>query len=435
VIVDLFAGGGGASVGIEAAMGRPVDVAVDHDPVALAVHRGNHPRTLHLEADIWDVRPLDVTGGTPVDLLWASPSCTHFSTAKGQVPLDRSIRSLAWVVVRWAKQVRPSVVVVENVSEFSKWGPLVADGRPDKSREGETFRRWVRQLERLGYVVDWRLLDASEYGAPTKRRRIFIVARCDGEPISWPAPTHGPGLDPLRTAADCIDWSLSCPSIFERKRPLAEKTLWRIAQGVKRFVLEAADPFIVYVNHGRLQGRVASIRCPMATVTTHSSNALVSAFISRFYGGSRAPVGSHADRPLPTITAWDHNALAAVCLAKFRGTDPSQPASASVEDPIPTISAGGVHVAEVCAFLSRYGADADQLSLVDVGEVAYQIVDIGLRMLEPHELLAAQFGRFADAYDLAPARTKAAKVRLIGNSVAPEVAEAVVRANTTRRSP
>ncbi len=206
--------GGGASTGIEAALGRDVDIAINHDPTALAVHAVNHPKTAHLTCDIWEARPLEVTRGRPVALLWASPDCTHFSVAKGDVPRSKGIRSLAWVVVRWAKEVRPAVIMLENVQEFRGWGPLGADGKPDKSRMGETFARWKRSLERLGYVVDHRVLDASHFGAPTRRRRLFLVARCDGKPIVWPEPTHGPGKLPFRTAAECIDWSLPCPSIL-----------------------------------------------------------------------------------------------------------------------------------------------------------------------------------------------------------------------------
>jgi DNA (cytosine-5)-methyltransferase 1 len=488
LVIDLFAGGGGASVGIEAALGRSVDIAINHCPTALAVHRANHHGTRHLEADIWEVRPLEATGGRPVDLLWASPDCRHFSIAKGDVPRSKKIRSLAWAVVRWAQEVRPSVLCIENVQEFRGWGPLGADGKPDKARMGETFRRWVRRLKRLGYVVDWRVLDASLYGAPTRRRRLFIVARCDGLPVEWPAPTHGPGLLPLRTAAECIDWSLPCPSIFGRERPLAEKTLWRVAQGLRRFVLECPAPFIVRYNGGARghrrgqtpaepfstldcsnrfglvaptlvqsgygerpgqRARVPGLDVPLGTCVDGQKHALVAAFLSRFYGGPRPVIGSSPDVPTPTITGWDHNALAAVCLAKFRGTHEDQPASLPVTDPIPTISAGGVHVAEVRAFLTAYyGTDGSsgqlltepmrtltarhRLGLVTVAGADYQIVDIGLRMLQPHELLRAQFGRFAADYDLSAARTKAAKVRLIGNSVAPEVAEALVRANVGR---
>lgn len=553
LIVDLFAGGGGASTGIEAALGRSVDIAINHSPVALAVHEANHPGTRHLTADIWEVKPREATGGRPVRLLWASPDCTHFSIAKGGKPRKQNIRSLAWAVVRWANDVRPDVIALENVAEFRGWGPLDKDGKPVKTRMGQTFLRWKRSLERLGYVVDFRILDASHYGAPTRRRRLFIVARRDGQRISWPRPTHGPGLLPFHTAAECIDWSLPCPSIFERKKPLADKTLWRIAQGIKRFVIENPQPFIVKfqqnsvgqtmgapldtvmagaprfglvspsvveMNHsnaphgvdealgvvttqgnrfnlvtpivagvggragqseatpgdapvgtitakndrvilaptlvqtgyGEREGQAArspEITKPLGTVVAGGQkHAAVAAFLSKAYSeqpGKWVGAGSQGlDQPAPTFTTQDHSNLAAVTLATFRGTSPSQPGSASIEDPVPVISAGGVHVAEVIAFLLKYyGTEQDprldrplgtvttrdRFGLVTVEGVDYQIVDIGMRMLEPHELLAAQFGRFAPAYDLSQAKTKAAKVRLIGNSVCPEVAEALIRAN------
>lgn len=487
LIVDLFAGGGGASTGIEAATGRTVDIAINHDEVALAVHRANHPATRHLEADIWEVRPKEATGGAPVDLLWASPDCTHFSVAKGGKPREQNIRSLAWVVIRWARDVRPRLICLENVAEFRGWGPLGEDGKPDKSRMGLTFRRWKGTLEGLGYRVDYRVLDASHYGAPTKRKRLFLVARCDGEPIRWPEQTHGEGgglfVKPVRTAAECIDWSLPCPSIFERKKPLAEKTLWRIAQGIRRFVLENPRPFIVHVNHGRWEDRSESIDQPLSTVTASQrghglvaptliqtsygerqgqrpryldlhqplgtvvaqgqKHALVAAFLAKHFGGV---VGIPLDVPLSTVTATDHHSLAVACLAKFRGTDPSQPAAVPVTAPLPTVSAGGIHFAEVRAFLTAYYGSRDDagqdlreslrtirtkdcFGLVTVAGEQYAIADIGMRMLEPHELLRAQFGRFAEAYDLSAATTKRDQVRLIGNSVCPEVAEAVVAAN------
>ena len=487
-MVDLFAGGGGASIGIEAALGRRVDIAINHSAAALAVHKANHPGTRHLGADIWEVRPEDATDGRPVSLLWASPDCTHFSVAKGGKPRSQKIRSLAWAVVRWAKAVRPSVICLENVAEFRGWGPLGRDGKPIKARMGETFHRWRRQLERLGYAVDYRVLDASRYGAPTRRRRLFLVARCDGRPIEWPAETHGPGLLPLRTAAECIDWTIPCPSIFDRKRPLAEKTLWRIAQGVRRFVLENPRPYIVHVNHGKREARVESIAAPLSTVTATqrghglvvptimqmghgeregqaarvpgvgvplgtitaggNHHALVAAFISKAFGelpGKWVGAGSQGlDQPASTITVKDHHNLAAATLVRFNHDDNGLPLDA----PAPTITAGANHVAEVRAFLTAYyGTDGAEgkgqsllepartitskarLGLVTVEGADYQIVDIGMRMLEPHELLAAQFGRFAAGYDLSAATTKAGKIRLIGNSVCPEVAEALVRAN------
>lgn len=495
MVVDLFAGGGGASTGIEAALGRPVDIAINHDPIALAVHARNHPKTVHFVESVWRASPQKIVGRRRVDLLWASPDCTHFSNAKGDVPKKQHIRSLAWVVVKWAQQVRPSVIMLENVREFRGWGPLGRNGKPIKARMGETFDKWCTSLERLGYSVDWRVLDASEYGAPTRRRRLFVVARADGKPIAWPEPTHGEGLLPLHTAAECIDFGLEVQSIFGRKKPLAEKTHWRIAQGVFKYVLDNPEPFIIKVNHGRREARVESLGKPLSTVTAKrrghamvaatlvqtgygerkgqrprvpglgkplgtvvgcgQKHALVGAWMVRHFGDPRRKrgggrvVGKSMREPVPTVTGRDHHSYAAVALAKFRGTR-GQKASASVLEPLPTISSGGkrggVHVAEVRAFLTTYyGNDGTggqdlrdptrtltsrhRLGLVTVHGVDYQIVDIGMRMLEPHELLRAQFGKYARGYDLSLAHTKAKQVHLVGNSVPPELVEALVVAN------
>jgi DNA (cytosine-5)-methyltransferase 1 len=476
-VVDLFAGGGGASTGLEAALGRPVDLAVNHDPVAIRVHEANHPGTRHLTTDVYDVDPVEATRGAPVDVLWSSPDCRHFSRAKGDVPKSPRVRSLAWVVVRWARAVRPRLIFLENVEEFLTWGPLGRDRRPIQARVGQTFRSWVAQLRCLGYEVDWRVLDASRYGAPTRRRRLFVVARCDGQPIRWPAETHGPGGLPYRTAAECIDWSLPCPSIFERSRPLAEKTLWRIAQGVRRYVLETPAPFVVKVNHGRDLNRSQSLFEPLTTVTgarrghalavphlvdmqrenaprqlglplgvvTTQGNRfnLCAAFLAKHFGGV---VGHDLGRPVGTVTARDHHSLAAAHLLKLRG----ECHGAGLDEPMPTVTALGMHVAEVRAFLTTYyGADKatggdlrsptraitarHRLGLVTVeGLGDFQIVDIGLRMLRPHELLRAQFGDHAEGYDLRLARTQEAQVRLIGNSVCPDAARALVAANVER---
>jgi DNA (cytosine-5)-methyltransferase 1 len=426
LIVDLFAGGGGASLGIEAAMQRPVDIAINHDPIALAVHAANHPHTIHLTEDIWKVKPSDVTQGRSVDLLWASPDCTHFSVAKGGQPRKQNIRSLAWAVVLWAKQVKPSVICLENVAEFRSWGPLGKDGRPKRAEMGLTFHRWLCQLERLGYVVDYRILNASHYGAPTARKRLYLVARCDDQPIRWPAPTHGGlGLLPLRSAADCIDWSLPCPSIFGRKKPLAEATLKRIAQGIKRFVLgaspfvvpvagELAAPTLIQTSYGEREGqrpRYLDLSQPLGTVVAGGTkHALVAAFLAKHYTGvTGVPLDG---RPLDTVTTQDHHSLVTAFLTAYysSASDNGQ----SLSEPSRTITT------------------KDRLALVTVEGAPYVITDIGMRMLEPHELLAAQFGAFAKTYDLSAAKTKTDKVRLIGNSVCPEVAQALVSANIAR---
>lgn len=523
LIVDLFAGGGGASTGLEAALGRRVDLAINHSATALAVHEANHPETTHMVTDVFEVDPWKATGGRRVDVLWASPDCTHFSVAKGGKPRSQKIRSLAEVVPQWASTVRPRIIFVENVREFLTWGPLDAKGHPIKERAGELFHRWRARLELLGYEVQWRVLDASEFGAPTKRKRLFVIARCDGKPIVWPTPTHGPGLSPYRTAAECIDWSIPCPSIFDRRKPLAEKTLRRIAAGIRRFVIEAADPFIIKVNHGGDGHRSSPIEEPLSTVTAArrghalvtpfiagcggragesaptgagrpvgtitakndrvlvaptlvqtgygerqgqrprsldlreplgtvvaggAKHAVVAAFLAKHFGdpgrrsGGGQVIGQEVRAPAGTVTTRDHHSLVTSTLAVLRNNCDAS----SVDDPLPTITAGGNHIAEVRAFLAAYyGADAgqdlreplrtvvtkDRFGLVTIGGVDHVITDIGMRMLEPHELLRAQFGRFAESYDLSAAETKAAKVRLIGNSVCPELAEAVVRANIT----
>lgn len=337
LIVDFFAGGGGASAGIEMALGRSPDIAVNHDAEAVAMHRANHPQTIHLLRDVFGVRAeLDrLIGDRPVGLFWASPDCKHFSKAKGGRPVKRRIRDLAWVVPRFAQRFRPRVIVLENVEEFREWGPLVQKRDPAgaamldingspvmvpcKRRRGETFAQWVDSLQRLGYRVEWRELRACNYGAPTIRKRLFIIARRDGRPIVWPAPTHGDpkaknfaesGLRPWRTAAEVIDWSLPCHSIFLSreegrasgvKRPLADATMARIAKGVKRYVIDAEKPFLVSLTHHG-GDRTEDLAEPFKTITSahRGEKALVSPFVTRFNTGA---TGSAATEPLPTVTA------------------------------------------------------------------------------------------------------------------------------------
>lgn len=433
LIVDLFAGGGGASTGIEAALQRRVDIAINHDPIALAVHAANHPKTLHRVESVWAAQPKVVTRGRKVDLLWASPDCKHFSRSKGGKPKDSSIRSLAWVVVDWARDVRPSVICLENVEEFQTWGPLDSNGDPIGARKGETFAQWLGALELLGYEVEFRVLVASDYGTPQKRKRLFMVARCDGEPITWPAPTHGPGLLPFHTAGECIDWSLDVPSIFERARPLAHATLNRIAAGIFKFVIGNPNPFIVpqgysptliQTGRGERKGqrpRYLDLNRPLGTLEAGGvKHAVVAAFLAKHYKGV---VGSSLDRPIGTVTATDHHSLVTARLEP------------------------GPRAEQVCAFLVKYYKTAvgqslhepmhtltthDRMALVMVHGRELPITDIGLRMLQRPELKRAQFGRFADDYDMSAAVTEKDAQRLIGNSVAPEVAEAVVRAQFTQ---
>lgn len=461
MIVDLFAGGGGASCGIEQALRRHVDVAINHDPQAVALHQANHPQTQHFVSDVFEVDPRAVTQGRPVGLLWASPDCKHFSKAKGGKPVSKRIRSLAWVVVKWARLVAPRLICLENVEEFQHWGPLLDSGMPCPQRKGSTFRRWIAQLRGLGYAVEWRELRACDYGAPTIRKRLFLIARRDGQPIAWPAPTHaqkpakGSGLKPWRTAAECIDWSIKCPSIFERARPLAEATLRRIAHGIKRYVLDNPRPYIVPSGQAAPvlteHANASSPRCmpidePLRTICAHprgGHHALVTAFLARHYGDRGQRPGTPMDEPISTVTAVDHHSLVASHLVKLRGTSNS----AATDAPLHTISAGGWHHAEVRALLIKYyGTDQDprideplhtvttkdRFGLVTVAGEDYAIADIGLRMLQPRELYRAQ--GFPDAYIIdcgADGRSlpKDAQVRMCGNSVCPPIAAALVGAN------
>lgn len=441
LVVDNFAGGGGASEGIEQALGRPVDLAINHDPTAIAVHTANHPGAAHSVADVWDIDPEQAVHGMPMGLGWFSPDCRHHSKAKGGRPVSKSVRGLAWVMTRWAAKTKFRVGVLENVEEFLDWGPLIkgSDGKtlPDPARKGETFRGFVRALRRHGYEVDWRILRACDYGAPTIRQRLILGARRDGLPFNWPAPTHGDPaslavrrgkLLPWESAASCIDWSIPCPSIFDRARPLAEATLRRIARGVMRFVVEAEDPFIA----------------PITQAASPAGAHLVAAFLAKHYTGV---IGADLRQPLPTITATDHNALVAVSLVNLKG---SERGGRDPRQPMPTVCAGGTHVGAVAAFLVKYYGRGigqacteplhtmptrDRFGLVTVtlsGE-QYAIVDIGMRMLQPHELAAAQ--GFPADYQFAEAGGRAVpkyqQVRLIGNSVCPPLARAIIAANFT----
>lgn len=322
IIVDSFAGGGGASTGIEMALGRSPDYAINHDAEALALHAANHPKTVHLSENIYKVDPMDVVGKRKVGLLWASPDCKHFSKAKGGAPVKRNIRDLAWTVVLWAERVSPRVIILENVEEFQGWGPLVANDKgelmPCPDRRGETFKEWVAALKKLGYVVEWRELRACDFGAPTTRKRLFVIARRDGRKIVWPAPTHAapggnPALLPYRTAAnDVIDWSIPCPSIFDTSeqiferygvravRPLAEATLARIAKGVKRYVIDAAKPFIVGCGGRMGQSPARGVDRPAQTLTAKADACLVMPHVTKFRNGA---VGSDISEPMPTVTA------------------------------------------------------------------------------------------------------------------------------------
>lgn len=572
LIVDNFAGGGGASTGIELATGYSVDIAINHDPEAIRMHKANHPNTKHYCENVWAVDPIKACNGHPVALAWFSPDCKHFSKAKGGKPKDKSIRGLAWVACRWAGLVRPRVIMLENVEEFKTWGPLNRGHHPIKAKQGDTFRQFVSQLNELGYDVQFRELVAADYGAPTMRKRFFMIARCDGKPIVWPEPTHGPAdseavkagiLKPYVGAYTQLDFSLPCPSIFDTSeeikekygiravRPLAPKTMERIARGLKKFVLNNPNPFIIQCNHGG-ERRPNDIREPMPTITGkhgygivepymvqigqtgftadrskdireplttimsknehclvepklapymgtnttnhpggnckdpihtittgnqqclisptliqyHSETAkgevrgqsieepimtvdssnrygLVTSFLHKYYDGGYKGAGESMKNPLPTVTSWDHNSVCAATLVQMNNHCDGR----DVREPIPTITAGDGHFGEVRAFLIKYYGQGtgqnikapldtvtaqDRFGLVTIKGVDYQIVDIGLRMLEPKELYGCQ--GFPDDYIIDHDYTgktypRSEQVRRCGNAVCPPIPAALVRAN------
>lgn len=340
IIVDNFAGGGGASTGIELATGRPVTIAINHDPDAILMHKTNHPFTEHYQASVWDVDPREVSKGRPVGLAWFSPDCKHFSKAKGGKPVDKNIRGLAWIVLRWAGTVRPRVIILENVEEFQTWGP-VRKGHPVKSKAGQTFRKWLSQLEALGYAVEWRELVAADYGAPTTRKRFFLVARCDGAPIVWPEPTHAPAgsrevlegqKKPWRSAAEVIDWSLPCPSIFDTReairekyglsaqRPLRPNTMRRVIRGVDKFAIKAPEPFLVVVNHaGDFRGQ--NTADPLQTVTAKHGYGVASPLLAPLtVTNTTNSTGADAGAPVHTVTTAGNQMLIAPTLAAIGQT-------------------------------------------------------------------------------------------------------------------
>lgn len=536
LIVDNFAGGGGASTGIELATGYSVDIAINHDPEAIKMHKANHPNTMHYCENVWAIDPVKACKGHPVGLAWFSPDCKHFSKAKGGKPKDKNIRGLAWVACRWAGLVRPRVIMLENVEEFKTWGPLNRGHHPIKSKQGRTFEKFVQQLNDLGYEVQFKELIAADYGAPTMRKRFFMIARCDGKPIVWPEPTHAPAdseevkaglLKPYVGAYTQIDFSRPCPSIFDTSekikekygiravRPLAPKTMERIARGLKKFVLDNPEPFIIQCNHGG-ERRPNDIREPMPTITgkhgygiveptlapymgTNTTNhpggnckdpihtittgnqqclisptliqyhsetvkgevrgqtieepimtvdgsnryGLVTSLLHKYYDGGYKGAGENIENPLPTVTAWDHNSVVTANLIQMN----NHCDGGDMRDPIPTITAGDGHFGEVRAFLIKYygqgtGQDInepldtvtsrDRFGLVTIDGTDYQIVDIGLRMLEPRELYGCQ--GFPADYIIDHDYTgktypRSEQVRRCGNAVCPPIPAALVRAN------
>lgn len=391
--IDSFAGGGGASSGIVAA-GLELLYAINHSAEALAIHEANHPSTRHACESVWTFPP--VPG---LDLFWLSPDCTHHSKLKNGKPRSKKIRALAWLAVRWARAARPRLIVCENVEEFRKWGPLDAKGNPIKSKAGLTFKRWVGCLRACGYSVDVRELRACDYGAPTSRKRLFVVARLDGQPVAWPTPSHGPGREhPFRTAGECIDWSVPCPSIFGRSKPYSLPTQRRIAHGLRTY----GSPTLIQRGQGERKGqtpRVFDLEKPMTTVVAGGvKHAVVVAFVAKHYGGKCGP-GIPLYRPLGAITTRDHHAL----VVGFKTTSEARKA-------------------ECRAWLDEH---------VGVGMLP-EVEDIGMRYLTPRELCRAQ--GFPENYVLDPIvngkrLTRTKQIRAIGNSVCPQVAEAIVRAN------
>ena len=426
------------------ATGYSVDIAINHDPEAIKMHKANHPNTKHYCEDVWQVDPVKACNGHPVGLAWFSPDCKHFSKAKGGKPKDKFIRGLAWVACRWAGLVRPRVIMLENVEEFKTWGPLNRGHHPIKAKQGKTFEKFVSQLTELGYEVQFRELVAADYGAPTMRKRFFLIARCDGKPIAWPKPTHAPAdseevkeglLKPYVGAYTQLDFSLPCPSIFDTSeeikekygiravRPLAPKTMERIARGLKKFVIECKDPFVIQNERMDMQAqtiiqyhsetskdevRGQTIEDPIMTVDGSNRYGLVTSFLSKFY---KTGIGQDEREPLHTVTtSAGHFGEVRAFMIKYYGDATGQ----DIKNPLDTVTT------------------KDRFGLVTIKGVDYQIVDIGLRMLEPRELYGCQ--GFPDDYIIDHDYTgktypRSEQVRRCGNAVCPPIPAALVRAN------
>lgn len=465
LIVDNFAGGGGASTGIELATGYSVDIAINHDPEAIRMHKTNHPNTKHYCEDVWQVDPIEACQGHPVGLAWFSPDCKHFSKAKGGKPKDKFIRGLAWVACRWAALVRPRVIMLENVEEFRTWGPLNRGHHPIKEKQGKTFEKFVQQLTNLGYSLQFQELVAADYGAPTMRKRFFMIARCDGNPIIWPEPTHGPmdseavksgQLKPYVGAYTQIDFSRPCPSIFDTTeeikekygiravRPLAPKTMARIARGLKKFVLENPEPFIIQCNHGG-ERRPNNIREPMPTITGKHGYGIIAPTLIQYHSETLKDEvrGQTIADPVMTVDSSNRYGLVTSFLSKFYKSGTGQ----DVREPLHTITTSDGHFGEVRAFLIKYygsgtGQDIkepldtvtaqDRFGLVEIDGTEYQIADIGLRMLEPSELYGCQ--GFPEDYIIDHDYTgktypRSEQVRRCGNAVCPPIPAALVKSN------
>ena len=425
LIIDCFAGGGGASVGIEMALGRSVDIAINHDPQAIRMHAVNHPNALHLTEDIFKVDLQRYVSGRHVALMWASPDCTQFSKAKGGKPRVSGIRMLPWAVYKHAKAVKPDVIIMENVEEIQQWGPLDDTGRPIKEKMGEEYTRFITAVKGLGYTFDSRELIAADYGAPTTRKRWYAIFRRDRRPIVWPRQTHFKDMDPhWKPCGDYIDWSDLGQSIFNRKKPLAEATQRRIANGIRKYIIESPDPYIVKDEkalafiiqyHGEQKNgdsRGQILTEPIRTIDTSNRYGLVTAFVTKFY---KSGIGQGCDEPLHTITTSPgHFGVISAFLVKYYGTGCGQ----KVSEPLATITTK-----------DRFGLVN---VLLTINGQKYIISDIFLRMLKPTELKVMQ--GFPDdyiiGYDLAWKKMSVAEqVGKIGNSVSPPVAKALVKAN------
>lgn len=428
LIIDCFAGGGGASVGIEMALGRPVDIAINHDPQAIRMHQTNHPQTLHLTEDIFKVDLEKYVAGRHVALMWASPDCTSHSKAKGGQPRKQGLRILPWAVYKHAKKILPDVIIMENVEEIQQWGPLDENGRPIPERKGEEYQRFISSMKSIGYVFDSRELVAADYGAPTTRKRWYAIFRRDGKSISWPMQTHSKsGVNNLKHWLECgdyIDWSDLGHSIFGRKKPLADATMARIANGYRKYVVENTDPYIVKNEqayayliqyHGEQKAgdsRGQVLKEPIKTIDTSNRYGLVTAFVTKYY---KSGTGQGCDEPLHTITTSPgHFGLIAAFLIKYYGTGCGQ----TLQEPLATITTK-----------DRFGL-ANVVTEID-GE-DYILKDIFLRMLKPEELKRMQ-GFPSDYiidrdinYRPYPIREQVAR---IGNSVVPIMAEKLVKAN------
>lgn len=401
--VVLFCGGGGADTGIEQATGTPVDIAINHDPEAIGMHAANHPQTVHFKEDVFAVHPLVATRGRSVRLLWASPDCTHFSIAKGGTPCSKKIRSLAWVVIKWAKTVRPRMIFLENVKEFQTWGPLGPDNRPDKSRSGETFNRWIAELRSLGYTVEWRVLAACDFGAPTSRKRLFLIARCDGQPIVWPDPTHGDPkspetkkkkLKPWRTAAEVIDWSIPCPSIFERKKPLSENTLRRIAKGIQKFVLNNPKPFIVSIANWSSDS-INPVDKPLTTVTANPKgghHALITPVLVGVGGATYARKPRSVDKPLNTLTGTNGTSLVVPTLIQVNHTGNNH-RSQTPDNPLPTLTAKNGHAVVAATLINIGYGDKDGKRVPGLDVPLGTVVSGGKKHALVSAFLARQYGQ------------------------------------------